>query len=97
LNDRAIFWEMEGQTAVRSGKWKLVLDGQLVEDTEPIAAIHLSDVEADPSESTNLADSEPEITAELKTLAEDWRAGIEQRWEDEYSSEDHEYVAHGMV
>lgn len=97
LAERPIFWEMEGQTAVRKGKWKLVLDGQLVEDDEPIAPVHLSDVESDPAESTNLADSEPEITAELKALAENWRAGIEKRWEDDYSSEDYEYVAHGMV
>jgi arylsulfatase A-like enzyme len=97
LADRPIFWEMDGQTAVRSGKWKLVLNGQLVEDTEPIAEIHLSDVENDPGETVNLADKEPEITAELKKLAEDWRAGIEKRWEADYASADYEYVAHGMV
>jgi hypothetical protein len=45
----------------------------------------------------NLADSEPEITAELKALADDWRAGIEKRWETEYSELDHEYISHGMV
>ncbi|MBP39033.1 MAG: sulfatase-like hydrolase/transferase [Dehalococcoidia bacterium] len=97
LQERPIFWEMEGQTAVRRGKWKLVLNGQLVENTEPIADVHLSDVESDPAESTNHADSEPEITAELKALAENWRAGIEKRWEDDYASADYEYVAHGMV
>jgi arylsulfatase A-like enzyme len=97
LKQRPIFWEMEGQTAVRKGKWKLVLNGQLVEDDVPIADVHLSDVESDPAESNNLADSEPQVTAELTALAENWRAGIERRWEDEYSSVDHEYVAHGMV
>jgi arylsulfatase A-like enzyme len=97
LKQRPIFWEMEGQTAVRKGKWKLVLNGQLVEDDVPIADVHLSDVESDPAESNNLADSEPQVTAELTALAENWRAGIEKRWEVEYSSTDHEYVAHGMV
>ena len=97
LEDRTIFWEMEGQTAVRRGKWKLVLKGQLVEDTDPIAEVHLSDVGNDPGESVNLAESEPTITAELTKLAEDWRASIEKRWEDDYASADYEYVAHGMV
>ena len=97
LEERAIFWEMDGQTAVRRGKWKLVINGQLVEATEPVAAVHLSDVESDPSESVNLVDSEPEIAAELKKLAEDWRAGIVKRWEEQYAGVDHEYVAHGMV
>jgi arylsulfatase A-like enzyme len=97
ITERAIFWEMDGQTAVRRGKWKLVLNGQLVEHTEPIAEVHLSDVENDPAESVNLADSEPEITAELKKLAEEWRAGIEARFEADYAGADYEYVAHGMV
>lgn len=97
LGKRAIFWEMENQTAVRRGKWKLVLNGQLVEHAGAIAEVHLSNVETDPGESTNLAGSQPEITAELKQLAEEWRAGIEKRWEAEYASTDHEYVAHGMV
>tara|TARA_B100000686_G_scaffold18200_1_gene16841 strand:- start:2121 stop:3206 length:1086 start_codon:yes stop_codon:yes gene_type:complete len=97
LEERAIFWEMDGQTAVRRGKWKLVINGQLVEAAEPVAAVHLSDVESDPSESVNLVDSEPEIAAELKKLAEDWRASIVKRWEEQYAGVDHEYVAHGMV
>ena len=45
----------------------------------------------------NLADSEPEITAELKKLAEEWRVGIEARFESDYAGADYEYVAHGMV
>jgi arylsulfatase A-like enzyme len=97
LEGRAIFWEMEAQTAVRRGKWKLVLKGQLVEDTDPMAAVHLSDVVNDPGESVNLAESEPVITTELTKLAEDWRASIEKRWEDDYNSADYEYVAHGMI
>jgi len=97
LEERAIFWEMDGQTAVRRGKWKLVLNGQLVETAEPVAEVHLSDVESDPSESVNLVDSEPEIAAELKKLTEDWRASIVKRWEEQYAGVDYEYVAHGMV
>jgi arylsulfatase A-like enzyme len=97
LDERPIFWEMEGQTAVRRGKWKLVLKGQLVEEGDSVADVHLSDVESDPSESVNLAEKEPKIANELKQLAEEWRAGIEARWERDYASSDYEYVAHGMV
>ena len=31
LPERDIFWEMDKQTAMRRGPWKLVLEGQLVE------------------------------------------------------------------
>ena len=97
LVERSIFWEMDGQTAVRKGNWKLVLNGQLVESGDTVAEVHLSDLELDPSESANLAEKYPEIVKELKQLAEDWRSGIETRWEIDFGSKDYEYVAHGMV
>ncbi|HJO83537.1 MAG TPA: sulfatase-like hydrolase/transferase, partial [SAR202 cluster bacterium] len=74
LEDRPIFWELGSQTAVRRGKWKLVLYGQLVEHEDPIAEDHLSNLDDDPSESVNLAGQEPAITSELKRLADNWRA-----------------------
>jgi len=76
-----IFWEMGNQTAVRRGKWKLVLNGRLIEGEPPEDAVHLADLEADMSESHNLKDEYPEIVTELKTAAEDWRGKIEERWE----------------
>ena len=36
---------MENQKAIRKGKWKLVLNGQLVEDEPKISNVHLSDLE----------------------------------------------------
>lgn len=96
-DNRPIFWEMDGQTAVRRGRWKLVLNGQLVEHEEPVADVHLSNLDVDSGELHNLADVEPEITRELKLLAEDWRDNIEERWTNEFSSTDYEYVSHGMV
>lgn len=80
--ERPLFWEMGEQTAVRRGKWKLVLKGQLVEGAPPEDDIHLSDLEADMSERHNLASKFPELTVELKALAESWRAEIERRWEE---------------
>ena len=37
-----------------------------------------------------LAERHPEVTAELKTLAEQWRAGIERRWVEEYGAPNEE-------
>ena len=97
LDERPIFWEMGNQTAVRRGKWKLVLNGRLVEYEEPIAEVHLSNLEDDPAESVNLADEEPAVTAELRRLAEDWRAGIEERWSRDYESTDVDQGAYRAV
>ena len=79
-----IFWEMEGQTAVRKGKYKLVLNGVLEEGETPRAEVFLADLEADPSEKNNLADELPELCKELKEAAEKWRAGIEKNWEENF-------------
>ena len=42
------------------------------------------------SESNNLADEEPEITKELRDLAENWRKTIEEKWIKKYSSPNEE-------
>lgn len=82
--ERAIFWEMNNQTAVRRGQWKLVLNGQLVEGAPPEDAVHLSDLDADMGERINLADAYPDLVADLTRQATEWRAGIESRWETEW-------------
>jgi arylsulfatase A-like enzyme len=75
-----VFWEMESQTAIRRGKWKLVLDGQLVEGEPPQDPVFLSDLSIDMGERQNLKDRFPEITRELREAAEAWRAQIEAEW-----------------
>jgi len=69
----ALFWEHEGNRAVRQGKWKLV-------------AAHgspweLYDLEADRTELNDLAAGHPEKVNELKALYESWatRCGV-QPW-----------------
>ncbi len=79
-----IFWEMLNQTAVRHGKWKLVLNGQLVEDEPAVDDIFLSDLENDIGEKQNLKDQYPHIAEELKEAAELWRSNIEKRWKEEW-------------
>jgi arylsulfatase A len=76
-----LFWEMGRQTAVRKGRWKLVLHGQLVEGAPPEDEVFLADLASDPAERTNLRESHPEITRELREAATSWRQGIEERWE----------------
>jgi len=76
-----LFWEMDGQTAVRRGKWKLVLHGQLVEGAPPEDDVHLADLDADMGERHNLAGAYPEVAAELRSAAEAWREAIEERWQ----------------
>jgi arylsulfatase A-like enzyme len=72
-----LFWEYHGQLAVRQGKWKLVLNGKLdFHRTQP-DAVHLSDLEADPGERTNLADQYPELVAELTDAVNAWWAEIQ--------------------
>jgi arylsulfatase A-like enzyme len=77
-------WEMNQQTAIRRGRWKLVLNGQLVEGSPPPDAVFLADLDADPGEHRNLLDAHPQIAAELRAEAKQWRAGIETRWDNEW-------------
>lgn len=79
-----IFWEMDNQTAVRKGNYKLVLNGCLVEKEVPVCPVHLSDIIIDPGESINLAEEYSEITEALKSAALKWRNEIEKRWETEW-------------
>ena len=80
-----IFWEMAEQTAVRQGNYKLVLNGQLVEQETPEDEVFLSDLSKDPGETTNLAGEMPELAEKLKEKALAWRAGIERTWEEKFA------------
>ena len=63
---RTLFWEHEGNRAVRHGDWKLVsVLGQPWE---------LYDLAEDRTELTDLAASRPELVRELSALYEDWAA-----------------------
>ena len=85
LPPRDLMWEMNQQTAIRRGDWKLVLKGQLVEGADPAHDIHLANLRQDMGEHHNLAAAEPQITHDLKQAAEAWRADIEERWDREFS------------
>lgn len=78
---REIFWEMEEQTAVRRGDYKLVLNGVLEEGEGIQDPVSLSDLSKDPSESRNLAEELPELTRELTEQALAWRNQLEENWQ----------------
>ena len=92
LPERDLYWELDGQTAIRRGNSKLVIDGVLRERNAPQTHIHLSDLSTDTSESTNLADQMPDLASELETAALNWRAGIQNRWDRDYAD-----LGHGIV
>ncbi|MBX6312151.1 MAG: arylsulfatase [Isosphaeraceae bacterium] len=66
----AIYWEHEGNRAVRQGKWKLV--------SRYPGPWELYDMEADRTELNDLAAQRPEIVAKLSALYERWaeRSGV---------------------
>lgn len=81
LPERDLYWEMNDQTAIRRGKYKLVLKGQLVEGAPPEDDVHLSDLSQDMGEKINLTDNKPELASQLKDAALAWRDQIEKNWE----------------
>lgn len=78
--ERSLFWEMDNQTAIRFGHWKLVLNGQLVEGAPAEDEVHLSSLDKDMGERNNLATQQPDLTKKLRAEALNWREGIEERW-----------------
>jgi arylsulfatase A-like enzyme len=91
--ERDLFWEMGRQTAVRRGKWKLVLNGQLLESDRsgveierlrPEDDVFLADLEVDAGEKRNLRHEHADLADELRRAAETWRRRIEARWEGDW-------------
>ncbi len=64
IEREAIYWEHEGNRAVRSGKWKLV-----AQHKQPW---ELYDLEADRTETNNLAEKQPERVEQMKALYQRW-------------------------
>jgi arylsulfatase A-like enzyme len=83
--ERDLLWELGQQTAIRRGRWKLVLEGRLAESDPPDDSEFLSDIAADPAERTNMRLQRPDVAMDLKATALAWRARIEERWLSEFS------------
>jgi arylsulfatase A-like enzyme len=72
----SLFWEYNGQLAVREGKWKLVLNGKLDFMRSADDAVYLCDIENDPSERLNRKDEYPELVARLRQKVEAWYSEV---------------------
>ena len=75
---KQLFWEYQGQLAVREGDWKLVLNGKLDFDRVVPDQVHLSDLSRDPGERSNLADRYPEIVERLSRHVRDWYEEVQR-------------------
>ncbi|MBB6729845.1 sulfatase-like hydrolase/transferase [Cohnella zeiphila] len=71
-----LFWEYQGQLAVREGDWKLVLNGRLDGSLPQPDRVHLSNLSEDPGERINVADRHPELTERLTRAAQEWLSGL---------------------
>jgi len=65
LSPRLLFWEHEGNRAVRAGRWKLVAK-------DPAGPWELYDLETDRTEMRDLAASQPARTRELAAQGDAW-------------------------
>ncbi len=68
LPARTLFWRMRGEAAVRRAQWKLVRN--------PNSPIELYDLSVDVGESKNLAESNPDVTAELQRALAEWESDV---------------------
>ena len=71
--ERQLFWRRKGaipQTAVRSGRWKLLHDG---------ANFYLFDVAADPGERHDLTAEHPEMVQKLATMIDAWQKDVDSK------------------
>jgi arylsulfatase len=73
-----IFWEHEGNKAVRDGRWKLVMRHKL--------PWQLFDMEADRTEQHDISSQHPEIASRL---AATWDAWAQRSFVDEWNGPDH--------
>ena len=76
----ALYWRNQSRFAIRVGDWKLVKSGKIA-GKATVADAELYNLHDDPSESRNLADSEPEKVRMLKEKWEEWnKILIAPRW-----------------
>ena len=65
--ERTLFWRVQGQQAVRSGEWKLVLDRRPM----------LFNLRGDPGERANVIGAHPDIARRLRGALQEWMANVD--------------------
>lgn len=76
---KALYWNSGGQTAMRSGKYKIVLNSRdFGRGEEKPIPLWLSNLEEDPGETKNLNSFDPVLADELATEAARWQRTLRQ-------------------
>jgi arylsulfatase A-like enzyme len=75
LPERTLIWEYDGQIAARRGRWKLLTSYREGLGESLTQSDWLSDIEADPSETRNLASANPAVVESLKREMAAWNQG----------------------
>jgi arylsulfatase A-like enzyme len=69
-----VFWDYAGQSAVRRGDWKLMLNPKTGLGEPPLAPVWLSNLGEDPAETRNWVEGNTEVVRELRTRLLEWKA-----------------------
>lgn len=70
--DRSIYWSYEGQLAVRTGRWKTIVDGAESMQAPVAVAECVFDLDADPAETDNLRGAQDEMFTQDAASARSW-------------------------
>lgn len=80
ISERILFWEHEGNKAIRKGNWKLVLEynGEWDRKSKYLGTWELYDMKNDRTETNNLAKDKPQLVKELEMEWNKWadRCGV---------------------
>lgn len=71
-----LYWSFNNQRAVRQGDWKLILNPPSFPEEEVTGNAWLSNLEADPGERRNLADTESERVKALTEKIRSWESEV---------------------
>jgi arylsulfatase A-like enzyme len=74
LAERVLFWDYSGQSAARSGHWKLLTSHREGLGHPVVKERWLSNLKTDPAETRNFIPEQPGITARLADAIATWRA-----------------------
>jgi arylsulfatase A-like enzyme len=74
-----LFWEYQGQTAIRRGEWKLMLGPKEGLGENAVAPKWLSNLKEDAAEKRNWLDQETQVAAALETRLAEWSKQLIRR------------------